>query len=100
MRTPLFSLIIKSIGVSFYFPVGMGLLGLTWDTVLGGIGKYLNQSCSGFNDCVIHAAFDYLNHPKTWKLLLLCWGIGLVMVSSMVYQNLKPEIHQWFRKFK
>ncbi len=100
MTKPLFAVISKSIAISFIFPISMGLLGLILDATLGGLGRYLNLSCFGFIDCIFNPAIEYLMQPKTWKLLLLCWGIGILMVCSIAYQNLKPWIHEWFSNLK
>ena len=91
---------IQILVVSLAFPVAMLALGLMFEVVYPGFFYYLSSVCHGLNDCLTQPAYEYLLREKTQRLLLLCWGIGLVMVFSMAYQNLKPEVYQWLRKFK
>jgi hypothetical protein len=100
MKRPVIIMIMKFFAISLLLPIAIGLLGLLWDTVLGGINNYLNHNCSEFSKCIVNSALEFLTRPKTWKLFLLMWSVGLIMVISMLYQEFKPWIHEWFKKFR
>lgn len=92
------TIIIRIILVSLLFPAAMLLLGLVFEIIYPGFFHYLSNICHSLNDCLTRPAFDYLLREKTHRFFLFSWGVSLVMIVLMTYQNLKPEIHQWFKK--
>jgi hypothetical protein len=66
--------------------------------VVGVYKWYLNSWERGAE--VMAVVFEITFSWAAMKFYLLAWGVGIVMVFSMAYQNLKPEIHGWFSKFK
>lgn len=99
MNKSIFLLFLKMIFVSFYFPAGFTLVPALAFAPIGAWG-YLTDGCLGLNSCLINPLMDVYCGQKFLRMLMLTWGCGLAMVFAMAYQNLKPEIHQWFRKFK
>ena len=99
MNKSIWLLFLKMILVSFYFPSGFALVPALAFTPVGAWG-YFTGGCSGLNSCLMNPLMDVYSSQKFLRILMLAWGIGLVMVFLMAYQNLKPEIHQWFRKLR
>jgi hypothetical protein len=99
MNKSIWLLFLKMIFVSFYFPVGFTLVPALAFTPVGAWG-YLIDGCSGLNACLMNPLVDIYSSQKFLRMLMLAWGFGLIMVFAMTYQNLKPEIHQWFRKLR
>ena len=99
MNTSILTLFLKMIFVSFYFPVGFSLVPALAFIPVGAWG-YLIDGCSDLNACLMTPLMDIYSSQKFLRMLMLAWGLGLIMVFAMAYQNLKPEIYQWFRKFK
>jgi len=93
-------IIVNIIMTSLPFPVAMLFLGLVFEVIYPGFFHYLSNLCHGLNDCLTRPAFEYLLREKTQRFFLFSWGVGLAMVFLMAYQNLRPEIHEWLRKFK
>ena len=80
------------------YPLGIFLL---FSFVLGGAGLYewyLNSWDRGS-----HVLGIFLKTIFSWgaiKFYLLAWGVGILMVCSVTYQNFKTEIRGCFKKFK
>lgn len=99
MKIPTLWLIIKLILLSLYVPIGFSLVPAiaffpiaVWGYFIGG--------CADLNGCFIYPLFEIYSDQKFFRLLMLMSGVGLIMVFSMAYQNLKPWIHELFRKVK
>jgi hypothetical protein len=90
---------LKLVFVSFYTPIGFALVPAIAFIPIG-IWGYFIDGCSNLNACFINPMLNVYGDQKFFRLLILSWGIGLVMVVAMAYQNFKPDFHAWFRKFK
>ena len=98
MNKSIWLLFLRMIFVSFYLPLGSALVpALAFFPV--GVWGYLINGCADLDSCLINPLMDIYGSQKFLRALMFLWGCGLVMVFAMAYQNLKPEIHQWLRKF-
>lgn len=83
---------------TFIAPLGVLFLFSCIGSVVGVYKWYLNSWKQGAE--VIAIVFGITFSWEAIKFYLLAWGVGLVMVCTMAYQEFKPWIHQWFSKFK
>lgn len=90
---------IRLFGISLYAPIGLALIPVVLFGILGAL-SYFFKGCSDFDACYLEPLTNIFFTSKTWKMLLLMWVVGVAGVMYMGYQNLKPEIHQWFRKLR
>jgi hypothetical protein len=92
-------MITKLTMVSLYTPIGFSLcLPIAFAPVA--VWGYFIGGCSDLNRCFFNPLLDAYSDPKFFRLFMLMWMVGVVVVCSLAYKNLKPEIHEWFRKHK
>ena len=79
-------------------PLGILFLFFCIGVVIGLYKWYLNSWEQGQDILLLVLATTF-----SWgaiKFYLLVWGVGILMVCSMTYQNFKKEIRGCFKKFK
>ena len=83
---------------TFIAPLGILFLFSCIGVVIGLYKWYLNSWEQGQDifSLVLTTTFSW----GAIKFYLLAWGVGIVMVCSMTYQNFKTGFHAWFRKSK
>lgn len=98
MNKSIWMLFFKMVFVSFYLPLGSALVpALAFAPV--GVWGFLIDGCMDLDSCLINPLLAIYGSQQFLRVLMFLWGCGLVVVLIISYQNLKPEIHQWFRKF-
>jgi ABC-type microcin C transport system permease subunit YejE len=81
-------LLVRAFLISFVYPIGLVATGCVVGVLVGAFGFFVG-GCKSFDVCFWSPFLDFLLTPKTWKLLLLMWGVGVVFVYWQVYRDLK-----------
>ena len=98
MRGYVFVFILKLLALSLYLPIAMGLLGLFWDVVIGGLGAYMSDACKPLVNCIVDSSLGFFERPKTWRLLLLLWGANFSIIIVMTRHNIALIINGRHKK--
>lgn len=93
MKMPTLWFSFKLIFVSCYTPIGFTLVPAIAFFPIGVWGYFIG-GCSDLNACFINPLLNVYSDQKFFRLLMLFWGVGIVMVCALTYQNFKPEIQE------
>lgn len=93
MKTATIWLALRMMFVSFYTPIGFALIPAIVFMPIGVWGYFIG-GCSDLNTCYIDPLLKVYSDQKFFRLLMLFWVIGVVIVCTLTYQNFKPEIQE------
>jgi hypothetical protein len=88
MNKELVLLLVRAFPVSFFYPIGVVATGICVGILVGTFGFFVG-GCKNFEVCFWNPFADFLLAPKTWRLLLLMWVVGVFVVYWQVYRELK-----------
>lgn len=88
MKKEFVLLLIRAFPISLVYPIGLVATGGVLGILVGVFGFFVG-GCSSFEVCFWTPFLDFLFASKTWRLLLLMWGIGVFIVYRQVYRDLK-----------
>ncbi len=81
-------ILVRVFPISLTYPIGLIATGVTVGVLVGAFGFFVG-GCKSFEVCFWSPFVDFLLASKTWRLLLLMWGVGIFMVYWQVYRDLK-----------
>lgn len=86
MEKNLAKFIFKALLVSFCIPLVLPLSLIAIQVLFGSVELYLG-SCSNFWTCFYDPWVFLMVIPKTWKLAVLLWGLGVLLIGREAYRR-------------
>lgn len=85
-------MLLRAFPISLAYPIGLIAMGVTVGVLVGAFG-FLVGGCKSFEVCFWSPLMDFLLTPKTWRLLLLMWSVGIFIVYWQVYRDLQGRFN-------
>lgn len=91
---------VKFCCISLYGPIAVALIPIFLFSLLG-LLSYSFNGCMDFSACYLEPVTSTLIAPKTWKLMLFLWVIGIICVVTYTNcQRIWPVLLKIYGRFK